>query len=124
MAVFRGDYHLDRTVDACLAVRAKLSALPSLQENSQYTPRVSIGINSGEMVSGNIGSSTLRRLDYTLIGDVVNTAQRLQSVAEPGQILVNESAYQALKESFNCKCAGEFSLKNKVNPVMVYEVRD
>ena len=122
MAVFRGDYHLDRAVDACLSVRAKLDELPALKENAHYTPRVSIGINSGEMVSGNIGSATLRRLDYTVIGDVVNTAQRLQSIAGPGQIIINEAAYLKVKESFSCVKVGEVVLKNKANPVLIYNV--
>src|SRR5205823_4684489 len=92
MAVFRGDFHLDRALDACLAVRKKISSLPK-ENDISYSPEVSIGINSGEMISGNIGSSNLRRLDYTVIGDVVNIAQRLQSSAVPGQILISESSY-------------------------------
>ena len=124
MAVFRGDYHLDRAIDACLAVRNKIATLPSLNEHVDFTPNVSIGINSGEMISGNIGSASLRRLDYTVIGDTVNVAQRLQSAAGPGQIVINETSYQKVKESFNCKKVGEVSLKNKANPMTIYEVMD
>ena len=76
------------------------------------------------MISGNIGSASLKRLDYTVIGDVVNTAQRLQTVAKEGQIIINESSYEKVKESFNCKKVGEVSLKNKSNPMIIYEVLD
>jgi YesN/AraC family two-component response regulator len=61
MAVFRGDYHLDRAIDACLAVRSEIERLPVFSENVSYKPNVSIGINSGEVISGNIGSASLRR---------------------------------------------------------------
>jgi class 3 adenylate cyclase len=122
MAVFRGEHHLDRAIEACLAVRAEIAKLPSFSEHVTYRPNVSQGINSGEVVSGNIGSLSLRRLDYTVIGDVVNTAQRLQSAAAPGQIIINETSYQKVKEYFNCRKVGEVSLKNKVNPVVIFEV--
>jgi class 3 adenylate cyclase/AmiR/NasT family two-component response regulator len=124
MAVFRGDYHLDRAMDACLAVRKKVSELPNESGNIFFTPKVSIGINSGEMISGNIGSANLKRLDYTVIGDVVNVAQRLQTIAKEGQIIINESSYEKVKESFNCSKVGEVNLKNKSHPVMIYEVLD
>ncbi|MBS1919120.1 MAG: response regulator [Bacteroidetes bacterium] len=129
MAVFRGDYHLDRAVDASLAVRKKIDELPyetriSLERSAVFKPKVSIGINSGEMISGNIGSANLRRLDYTVIGDTVNTAQRLQSVAKEGQIIITESCYEKIKESFNCRKVGEATLKNKLQPVVIYEVLD
>ncbi len=123
LAVFRGNYHLDRAIDACLAVKAQIEKLPTLAGNS-FKPDVSIGINSGEMISGNIGSATLRRLDYTVIGDIVNTAQRLQAAAAPGQIIINETSYKKVKESFHCKAAGEIKLKNKANAVVIYEVTD
>lgn len=122
MAVFRGEYHLDRAVEACLAVRDQIDKLPAISEHVTYKPKVSIGINCGEIVSGNIGSESLRRLDYTVIGDVVNTAQRLESVAKPGQIVISEPSYEKVKESFNCEKVGEVSLKNKTNPMMIYEV--
>src|SRR6187402_529044 len=124
MAVFRGDFHLDRAIEACLAVRNEVSKLPELHDIIDFTPKVSIGINSGEMISGNIGSSSLRRLDYTVIGDTVNTAQRLQSVAAPGQVVISEAAYDKVKESFNCRKIGEFMVKNKSKSLMAYEVMD
>src|SRR5450432_183071 len=124
MAVFRGDYHLDRAIDAALAVRNRIINQPVLTEQHSFTPKVSIGINSGEMISGNIGSASLRRLDYTVIGDVVNVAQRLQSAASPNQILIDEACFAKVKESFNCRKVGEVHLKNKSNPMIVYEVMD
>ncbi len=119
MAVFKGDYHLDRAIDACLAIRNVINALPA---SNDFLPQVSIGINSGEMISGNIGSATLKRLDYTVIGDTVNTAQRMQGFATAGQIIISQPCYEKVKQSFNCKNAGMASLKNKGEQVMLYEV--
>lgn len=124
MAVFRGQYHLDRAIDASLAVRSQIEKLPSLTNHISFTPKVSIGINPGEMISGNIGSASLKRLDYTVIGDNVNIAQRLQAVAKENQIIISETTYEKVKESFNCKKIGEVDLKNKSAPMIVYEVVD
>lgn len=122
MAVFKGDYHLDRAVECAVAIRDALEKLPAAAGNSGFRPKVSIGINSGEMVSGNIGSSALKRLDYTVIGDTVNVAARLQSAALPGQIWINADAYEKIRESFECKVVGEIQVKNKSAPLVVYEV--
>jgi class 3 adenylate cyclase len=122
MAIFRGDFHLDRAIDAALAVRNRIENLPKDFTALPFSPKVSIGINSGELVSGNIGSANLRRLDYTVIGDVVNTAQRLQSVAKPGQVILPAKAYESVKESFTFREIGEVTLKNKAQPVRIYEV--
>lgn len=119
MAVFKDEYHLDRAMDACLAIRNKIATLP---DDNGFKPKVSIGINSGEMISGNIGSSSLRRLDFTVIGDVVNTAQRLQGKAEPNQILISHSSYEKVKQSFQCNKIGNMVFKNKEHEVLVYEV--
>jgi len=124
MAVFRGDFHLDKAIEAALAVRKSIAQMPSQAEHISFFPKVSIGVNSGEMVSGNIGSVTLRRLDYTVIGDVVNTAQRLQAAGKESQIIISETSYEKIKDSFNCNKVGEVTLKNKANLVTIYEVLD
>jgi adenylate cyclase len=123
MAVFKGPYHLDRAADACLAIRNSLKEQTQNELKSNFVPEVSIGINSGEMVSGNIGSSALRRLDYTVIGDAVNIAQRLQDIAKPGQILLEESSYEKIKQSFVCEKVGPTTLRNKNKEIIVYELR-
>ncbi len=122
MAVFHGEYHLDRAIEACIAVRNAIQNMPPEKGIAGFLPQVSIGANSGEMISGNIGAAGLRRLDYTVIGDAVNTAQRLQGKAQPGQILISANSYEQIKESFNCKPVGELTLKNKKEPLEVFEV--
>jgi adenylate cyclase len=123
MAVYRGDYHLDRAIDTALAIRAELAKMePISAGDTTFKAEVSIGVNSGEMVSGNIGSASLKRLDYTVIGDCVNLAQRLQSAAKAGQVLVTEQVYEKVKESFKCERNAELTLKNKEKPVVTYSV--
>jgi class 3 adenylate cyclase/FixJ family two-component response regulator len=122
MAVFRGEYHLDRAIDAALAIRNQINKLPKVEGEEKFQPQVSIGIKSGEMISGNIGSATLKRLDYTVIGDTVNTAARLQDAAKENQIVICESCYDKVKEAFQCKKLGSISMKNKAQPLTVYEV--
>ncbi|MEO8943152.1 MAG: adenylate/guanylate cyclase domain-containing protein [Ginsengibacter sp.] len=124
MAIFRGEYHLDRAIEASLGVRKQIEILPQLAEGLSFLPKLSIGINSGEMISGNIGSANLRRLDYTVIGDTVNTAQRLQSAAKEGQIIINEVSYHKVKDSFHCEQIGKVALKHKQEPVTIYQVVD
>lgn len=119
MAVFKGQYHLDRAIETGLAIRDKIAALP---DELSFSPRVSVGINSGEMISGNIGSAALRRLDYTVIGDVVNTANRLQSAAGISQVVITEKCYEKVKQSFQCNKIGSVSLKNKQGATVLYEV--
>jgi adenylate cyclase len=123
MAVFRGKFHLDRAIDVAIAVREHLKTVPEVISGDHvFQPMISIGINSGDMISGNIGSASLKRLDYTVIGDTVNTAQRLQSAAKANQIVISEEVYEKAKESFKCEKIGEVVLKNKAKPVVIYEV--
>ncbi|MEO6637966.1 MAG: adenylate/guanylate cyclase domain-containing protein, partial [Ginsengibacter sp.] len=119
LAVFKGESHLDRAIEAALNVRRQLDGFPQQSEISSFLPKVSIGIDSGKMISGNIGSAKLRRLDYTVIGDVVNTAQRLQDKAKPGQILVSEISWEKVKESFVCQPVEHINMKNKSKSLMV-----
>lgn len=119
MAVFKGDFHLDRAIDASLAIRNNINNLP---KNKGFAPQVSIGINCGEMISGNIGSASLKRLDFTVIGDAVNVSQRLQSAATVGQILIPEACFENVKNSFQCEKVGSINLKNKTDEIVIYEV--
>jgi adenylate cyclase len=59
MAVYQGPHHLERAIRTCIAIRDKMEAIPEYNEKTHFKPQVSIGINSGEMVSGNIGSKSL-----------------------------------------------------------------
>jgi adenylate cyclase len=122
LAIFRNEYHLDRAIDACLAARNQIEKLIPGQNGLTFKPKVSIGIHSGEMICGNIGSESLRRLDYTVIGDVVNTAERLHQAAESGQIIIAESSFEQIKQSFRCNKLTAVQLKHKAQPVQIYEV--
>lgn len=122
MAVFKGDYHLDRAIDAALAINHKLEKIPAIGGDLKFKPKVSIGMKSGEMISGNIGSSSLKRLDYTVIGDTVNTASRLQDAAKENEIIICESCFEKVKESFKCEKVGSIELKNKAKPMTIYKV--
>nr|WP_287938217.1 adenylate/guanylate cyclase domain-containing protein [Algoriphagus sp.] len=122
MAVFQGPGHTERAIRACLAIREKMNVIPEYSEQTHFKPQVSIGINSGEMVSGNIGSKSLKRLDYTVIGDAVNVASRLQNAASPSQILILDRCAEKFSGQFNMNAVGELSLKNKAHPVRVFEI--
>lgn len=123
MAIFKGDFHLDRAIEATLKVREEIEKISEpLEGKPDFAPKLATGIKSGEMVSGNIGSVTLKRLDYTVIGDTVNTAQRLQTAAAPGQILIAHDDYLQIKESFQCAELGSITVKNKSKDIQVFEV--
>jgi len=122
MALFQGPDHLERAIKSCIIIRDKMNAIPVYTEMGSFRPQVSIGVNSGEMVCGNIGSKSLKRLDYTVIGDTVNVSSRLQSIANAGQILVLEGCQNQLEGTFKFNKIGEMVLKNKAKPVMVFEV--
>ena len=79
-----------------------------------------IGINCGDAIIGNIGSKN--RMDYTAIGDTVNTASRLESKAAPGQILVSESVLNEIRNHVDASFVGELSLKGKTHTVKTYQI--
>lgn len=79
---------------------------------------LSIGINYGLVVTGSVGNYYDR--DYTVMGDIVNTSQRLQSSAGKGNILVSESVYLDTKDNIEYSNVREITVKNKENPVKCY----
>lgn len=79
-----------------------------------------IGINTGIVIAGNIGSE--RRMDYTVIGDEVNTAQRFESNAGPGQILITGNTYERIKDSVQVRDLGALRVKGKNEGITAYDV--
>ncbi len=79
-----------------------------------------IGVNTGTAIIGNIGSAN--RMDYTVIGDCVNVAARLEQMARGGEIIIGEQTYLANTENFAFECRGRVNVKNKLEPVVCYHV--
>lgn len=106
------------------AVKAALEMMQALEEfnKGRETPiNIRIGINTGEVILGDIGSR-LHRRDYTVIGDDVNIAQRLESAAVPGSVLISESTYKSVQNEFEVKEPKQLMLKGKKNVVNAYQV--
>lgn len=79
-----------------------------------------IGVNTGKVIAGNIGSA--ERMEYTVIGDNVNIAARLQGIASPGQVLVSDATYEQVKETVLATHLEPTALKGKRIPVGVYRI--
>lgn len=82
--------------------------------------RIRVGINTGEVISGSIGAST--RMDYTVVGDTVNVASRLESNGVPGTVLLSDTAYERVGEFLEAEKLEPISVKNRVQPVQVYSI--
>ena len=128
MAVFlatdTGDEPALRAVRAGVRMQQRLHVLRQGWQTSR--PELGgiqsrIGINTGEVVSGNIGSQT--RMDYTVVGDNVNVTSRIESNARPSEVHISESTYLDVKDSIVAVRLDPVTVKNRVQPVQVYAVQ-
>lgn len=126
MAVFNAPFDLDdyifKAVCAAYDIAAGADEIEAeMMERFGKTVGFGVGVNCGPAVVGNIGCEV--RMDYTAIGDTVNTAARLEANAKRGQILISDEVYQAVKDRVEVEPIGEIPLKGKTVGVMVYSVK-
>ncbi len=125
MAVFNAPFDLEdyifKAVKTAWEIREGVAALAgSLETQYHRSFNVGVGVNCGEAVVGNIGCEA--RMDYTAIGDTVNTAARLESNAPAGKILISQAVYDAVSDRVTALPMGELSLKGKSEKMPVYSV--
>jgi len=126
LMVFFGDPepqsdHALRCVRAAVEMQQRVKELKDKWEGEQRIPiRIRIGINTGEVVVGNMGSA--RRLSYTVLGSAVNLAQRLESNAPVGGIMISKRTFDLVKEHVPTCSLGQIRVKGIENPIEAYEV--
>jgi adenylate cyclase len=112
--------HAERAIRTALEMQQRLGEWNSEHKDGP-TLRIRIGVNSGKAVAGEIGS--INKREYTVLGDTVNTASRLESgVAKPGAVVIGENTLALVEGQFECRSLGSFSLKGKEREVRVFEV--
>jgi len=126
MALFGAPFSQGQKEDAVRAVSAAVAMRDAVDELRRDEPgfdklAIRTGINTGKVIAGMLGSR--RRLEYSVIGDAVNVASRLESTGEAGRIQIGETTYELVKDSFECEAAGERTLKNRAQPVRTWWVQ-
>lgn len=111
--------HTLRAVKTALAIRDAVAALHAKMPEEAHLD-FGVGIHYGEAVLGWIG--TEKRLEYTSIGDSVNTAKRVQENCAKNQILISQEAYERVKDEIEARSFVPLSVKGKAQPLEVYEV--
>ncbi|MDH5372547.1 MAG: adenylate/guanylate cyclase domain-containing protein [Acidimicrobiia bacterium] len=121
MAVFNTPIlQSDHALRAVRAAYGMQQAIEQVAGSHPDWPRFRIGINTGAALVGNIGSDELR--NYTAIGDAVNVAARLESAAQPGQVLMGATTYELVRHAVQAESAGRIEVKGKSEPVEVYRL--
>jgi len=113
--------HAQRAVLLAIDMQKKIDQLKHEWLSYGYDLSIGIGINTGYMTVGNIGSEFHR--DYTVIGNQVNIAARLEQMAKPGEILVSQRTYSKAKDVATFEETGKVRLKGIHSPVAIYRVQ-
>jgi len=115
--------HCLKAVMTGIELQKKIAEYNKNKKEDELEINVGAGINVGEAVVGNVG--TLEVMNYTVIGDPVNTAARMQSLSKAGEITITESVYNKVKSTGKFKIipAGAVEVKGKTKPVRVYKVK-
>ena len=126
MAVFNSPFDLeDYEYKAVCAAMDIVKGGEAIEEKFQKrfgrSVGFGVGVNVGPAVVGNVGCEF--RMDFTAIGDTVNTAARLEANAKKGQVLISDVLYERLKDRLEVNEVGEIPLKGKTKGVFVYEVK-
>lgn len=123
MSVFGAPVHYEdhamRAVKACLAIQREIHKLNE-KTDTRLRYHVHIGVNTGEVVAGNIGSQ--KRIEYTVLGDAVNVAARLEKKAGAGQIVIGDRTFSLVKDRIHCRPMGAEKLKGKEKEIHLFEV--
>ncbi|MBI1722812.1 MAG: FHA domain-containing protein [Gemmatimonadetes bacterium] len=118
-APFGSDDDADKAMRAAIDMQRKLIELNQhWAQTSKPAVQIGIGINFGQVFAGNIGSE--QRLEYTVLGDAVNTASRLCSNAGKGEVMISEPFFQRLKFPPEVEAREPIKVKNKAQPVPIY----
>jgi adenylate cyclase len=116
--------HAERAVRCSLAMIDRLGTLQKKwKAEGKHVIDIGIGINTGDMVVGNIGAPG-KKMDYTVIGDNVNLGARLEGLTRQynNHIIISEYTYEKVKDVVQTKELGTVTVKGKQKPVVVYDV--
>jgi len=113
--------HSARAIRTALAMQEGITGLNERRvRDGKEAISVGIGVSAGEAVAGTVGTED--RMEYTVIGDSVNLAARLESNAKPGQILISHRTYERVRDLVDARPLGRIRVKGKEEEVEVYEV--
>lgn len=112
--------HAAQAVQAAIDIERAIARRNSSHSPPAHAVELGIGIHTGPVVVGTIGSD--RRSDFTVIGDTVNVAHRLEKLSKPGEVLVSEAVQRKVRDVVRLRFEGERQLSGRVEPVHVYSV--
>ena len=107
---FPSEDHAHKMIQAAFEIAEFVAAAKNNEKASEMTFDIRIGINTGPVVAGVVGT---KKFAYDIWGDTVNVASRMESMSEPGKINISENTYALIKDDFDCEYRGEIEAKNR-----------